>query len=270
MPIDNLLSVNLVTATGQFKTVTANSDPDLWFALRGAGANFGIVTSLKMRTHRAPSNNEGWGGDLIFPPTKLRTVVDTLNDLEFLPGMSGILTFAALPSESDPSRFEPSIIVSPAYMTSSISEARVAFAPLFALSPLTDTTAIVPYNKLNAVQDSFCGKGGRKYQFSAALKKYKPAVLARAWDEWTSFLERNPGTEATAILWEYFPGKTTVSRGKDSQDAGAYPHRELEYDVIIAPAYQNASLDAAAEEWGKRVRSLLVQGSDSDNNKLKV
>ncbi|KAI9885710.1 MAG: hypothetical protein M1823_002475 [Watsoniomyces obsoletus] len=270
MSIDNLLSVNLVTANGQLKRVNARSDPDLWFALRGAGANFGIVTSLTMRTHRAPSNDV-WVGSLFFPAAKLQSVVQAHNDLEFLPGMSSLITFAAIPSQSDPSRFEPTVIASPGYITSSLSEARAAFAPLFALSPLVDTTAIVPYNRLNADQDSFCTKGGRRPQYAVAVKKIHPDVAQKVWDEYVAFLAANPGTEqGSAILWEYLLGKTTVSRRRYSGDAGAYPHRDIDHDIIISAVYQNASFDAAAEGFGKRVRSLIAEGSGSKKEKLKV
>lgn len=268
MGIDNLLSVNLVNAAGVLGTVNTTSDPDLWFALRGAGANFGIVTSLKIRAYPAASDDI-WTGNLMFPASKLRSVVQVLNDLDFLPGMSSMLVFAAVPSPADPSHFEPTIIVSPTYSMPSIPAARAAFAPLLALSPLIDTTATTPYKTVNADQDPFCAKGGRKPIWGVALKYFDPGTVEKVWEEYTAFLEKNPGTEQSAMIWEYFPGKET-SKGNGAVDAGAYPHRDIAHDVIINPIYRNASLDAAAEMWSRRVRSLLVQSPGSGDQQLRV
>jgi hypothetical protein len=56
---DALLSVRLVGADGIAKTVSATSYPDLWWALRGAGANFGVITSATFKVQTLASNNNG-------------------------------------------------------------------------------------------------------------------------------------------------------------------------------------------------------------------
>ncbi len=54
---DNLLSAEVVTGTGELLHVSAKSHPDLWYGLRGAGFNYGVVTSMKYRIH--PATNKG-------------------------------------------------------------------------------------------------------------------------------------------------------------------------------------------------------------------
>ena len=51
LPIDNLLSADIVTADGQFRKASASAHPDLFWAIRGGGGNFGIATSLEFRLH---------------------------------------------------------------------------------------------------------------------------------------------------------------------------------------------------------------------------
>ena len=48
---DNLISADVVTADGQLRTCDADRDPDLFWAIRGGGGNFGVVTSFEYRTH---------------------------------------------------------------------------------------------------------------------------------------------------------------------------------------------------------------------------
>jgi FAD/FMN-containing dehydrogenase len=65
---DNLLAFDLVTADGKLRRVSAEEHPDLFWAMRGAGPNFGIVTALKVRLHPLPE--QAVGGRITFDGTK--------------------------------------------------------------------------------------------------------------------------------------------------------------------------------------------------------
>jgi len=74
---DNLLSAELVDAEGRALRVSATENEDLFWAIRGAGANFGIVTSLEYRLHRV---GHGLAGSLTYPITDFREVLTFLDD----------------------------------------------------------------------------------------------------------------------------------------------------------------------------------------------
>ncbi len=76
---DSVSAVELVTADGSLLRVTSDSDPELWWGLRGAGTNFGVVTHLEMRLHPV---RRVYAGTVAFPLGRLADVLETLRDLD--------------------------------------------------------------------------------------------------------------------------------------------------------------------------------------------
>ena len=72
LAVDNLISADVVTADGQFRTASAAEHPDLFWALRGGGGNFGVVTSAEYRLHEV---SQVLGGLVLFPLDQARDVL---------------------------------------------------------------------------------------------------------------------------------------------------------------------------------------------------
>jgi FAD/FMN-containing dehydrogenase len=94
LTVDNLISADVVTADGQFRKASATDNPDLFWALRGGGGNFGVVTSFEYRLHPV---TQVLGGLVIYPLDQAREVLRFYRD--FCPGLpdeaeaySGLLT----------------------------------------------------------------------------------------------------------------------------------------------------------------------------------
>ena len=66
--IDNLLSVEIVIADGSILTASKTENPDLFWAIRGAGSKFGIVTSFTYQAHE--QKEDVWGGIMVLTPDK--------------------------------------------------------------------------------------------------------------------------------------------------------------------------------------------------------
>ena len=77
LSIDNLISADVVTADGQFRTASATENPDLFWALRGGGGNFGAVTSLEYRLHPV---TESLSGIVLYPLDQARDVLRFYRD----------------------------------------------------------------------------------------------------------------------------------------------------------------------------------------------
>jgi hypothetical protein len=79
---DNLISARLVVATGEVITVSNTSHPDLFWALRGAGHNFGIVTEAEFRIYEQTNGGMRFNADIIYGADQLEAVFTAVNAFE--------------------------------------------------------------------------------------------------------------------------------------------------------------------------------------------
>jgi FAD/FMN-containing dehydrogenase len=77
--IDSLLSVEMVTGAGQILTVSAKKNERLFWGVRGAGFNFGIVTSATYRVYDALNDGNVYNADLLFPAEANGTIFEILS-----------------------------------------------------------------------------------------------------------------------------------------------------------------------------------------------
>ncbi|CAE6432648.1 unnamed protein product [Rhizoctonia solani] len=75
--IDNLVQATVVTSSGKILTTSDSENTDLFWAIRGGGANFGVVTEFVLKLHK--QRPELWGGMLMYPPTVLNKLVPEIN-----------------------------------------------------------------------------------------------------------------------------------------------------------------------------------------------
>lgn len=145
LTIDNLLAATVVTADGEVVRASADEHPDLFWALRGGGSNFGIVTEFTFQL--APSGNI-FGGALVLPATRevLRGYVDYTpkapNDLSTIAFM-----MAAPPAPFIPEQYigQPVVLIG-ATWTGAKEDLEAALEPLRSLAtPIADTIDAIPY-----------------------------------------------------------------------------------------------------------------------------
>jgi FAD/FMN-containing dehydrogenase len=118
MAASYVVAVEMVDPTGQQVRVTADSDPELFWALRGAGGDFGIVTAVEIRLHPNPGIV---GGKLMFPVEQARDVLrafrDTMQDApEELTMWASIMHFPPLPMLPEPLRGNSFAVIDVTYL----------------------------------------------------------------------------------------------------------------------------------------------------------
>jgi FAD/FMN-containing dehydrogenase len=148
MTIDSLLAVEIVTADGRRRIASAVEEPDLFWAVRGAGANFGVVTRLQFRLHPL---GDVLAGDILLPATRnvLRSLVPVLLAApDELTAMPTIMLAPPDPAIPDAHRGRPVVYLSVVW-SGPPDAGEPALAPLRALAtPMSDTIAPKPYPDL--------------------------------------------------------------------------------------------------------------------------
>jgi FAD/FMN-containing dehydrogenase len=148
MTIDSLLAVEIVTADGRRRIASPEEEPDLFWAVCGAGANFGVVTRLQFRLH---PQGEVLAGDILLPATRdvLHGLIPTLlaapDELTAMP-----LIMSAPEDPAIPDAHRGRLVVSLSVVWSGPPDAgERALAPLRALAtPMSDTIVLKPYPDL--------------------------------------------------------------------------------------------------------------------------
>lgn len=94
-----MLSARVVTADGKAINVSATENSDLWWGLRGAGHNFGIVSSLTMKAYPQTNGGVHWMGLGVYMPDKIPAITEAINGLDWSQGMVVSMFFTAAPPE---------------------------------------------------------------------------------------------------------------------------------------------------------------------------
>ncbi|KAG8170295.1 hypothetical protein KVR01_001040 [Diaporthe batatas] len=243
--VDQLLSITYVDANGRKSTVTAKSDPDLWWAFAGAGPNFGIVTSVVFKSYPvAQADNIGWTGSLVYSDSQLEDLIVAMDNLELEPEMQLDFTFT-----------QGAVILIPFYIGGE-EAAREKFAPLLDIGPLVEDTTMLPYNSWSSGADSFCVKGGRKPSYGVNVQDLSPTAWRNVWNEYASFTAQHAEANLTTILSECYSTDYATSNPNTS-----YPWRGTKCYVTIIPWYTNPALDGEANQFGQNIRSYLSSSS---------
>lgn len=242
--VDTLLSLTYVNPLGKLVTVTPR-DTDLWWALRGAGPNFGIVTSAVVKSTYVPqANNTAWLGSIIYTEDKLEAVVLAIENLKLEPKMNVFLYYAV-------SEGKPVILVTPFYYGDEAT-ARQKFASLLKIGPVKDTTAVTPYNHWNDGAAGVCTRGGRKPSYGAGMLHMRLTTWRAVWIEFVKFTSI-PGTELSTVLMEAY----SLGKGRSVPDSSsAFPYRQVTFNAVAIPWYSDAKLDPVATAYGNKVRDI--------------
>jgi hypothetical protein len=234
MTIDNLLSVDLVTADGEFVTAGVESHPDLFWAVRGGGGNFGVATSFEFALH---PQGDVLGAILVYPVARAADLLAFYR--EFTATAPEELNADGIVGTDPESGARVAIIAvcwvgDPAEGQRAIESLRRLGEPLF------EMVGPVPYAAWQQAFDTENPSGRRYYWKGNLLRDLPDAVLEAVVD-----LASAPPLPGLMIAFESYRG----AMNRVSASATAFPHRDAHYQLVISGGWDDPADDQVGIGW---------------------
>jgi hypothetical protein len=250
---DNLVSAELVDADGRSLRVSADENEDLFWAIQGAGANFGIVTSLEYRLHRSGHGLAGW---LTYPIADLREVLTFLVDyMERVPDELDLVIDVGNPAlmALGPRLDKPIVNLTVSYC-GDLQQGEEAIKPLRAFRKnIADSIRPMSYFEMQALFDllpltDFVSSGGSTVVECGFVKRLAPDSIETI----AGFLE-----DAPPFVWfsldHYLHGAVCRPAAAHS----AFPLRQSGYSSRIMSAWRETKYADISAEWVQRFNRAL-------------
>lgn len=251
LSLDNLMSVEIVTADGQVRTASASENADLYWAVRGAGSNFGAVTNFKFRLHPV-----GPMVQLCAPMYALedgpmvlrawRDFVATAPD-----EVSSVGIFWSVPEDEHFPRelWRRPIVVPATVYAGPIEEGERLMQPLRELAtPLLDLSGPMPYTALQAAFDPFFPEGRRYYWKSTYVDDLSDAAI----EAMVAAATARPSHHTGCALWHLGGAVARVGATET-----AYGRRDAPYLFSAEASWDDSEGDEANIAWARESLAAL-------------
>ncbi|KAG8526290.1 uncharacterized protein KY384_000283 [Bacidia gigantensis] len=261
--LDNILEMDVVIADGSKITVSASSHPELFWGMRGAGHNFGIVTRFQQKIFDNP-NSKWFFATLVFRADKLEALIEVLNVFGAngtQPKEATTYTLFAVNPEISPS--EPVIIFTLEYGGSASSAAPI-LAPFYAIDPVITTNTTVPYTEAAhaagaGLEDPPCQPLSSWKLFPVGLQTFNIRTTRALYELFSTMIAENPAFNNSIVQLEGYPQQGVRAVDPDST---AYAHRD---DILLASLGavwppNRPELENIAVQYGHQARTLLHAG----------
>jgi FAD/FMN-containing dehydrogenase len=240
---DNLLAVELVTAEGDVLHVDAASHPDLFWALRGGGGNFGVATSFTYRLHPVKTVV---GGLIAHPldaaPDLLRFYRDAVAHAS-----DDLTVFAGLVHAPDGSGAKLAALI--VFHTGDAGEAESDLGPFKTWgSPLLVDVGPMPYSVMNTLLDAGFPAGSLNYWLSSFTRGLPDELIDIAVERFATVT-----SPMTGILLEHFHGAVTRVGATET----AVPHRDEGWNLLIPSVWTDPADSDANIAWSRETFAAL-------------
>jgi FAD/FMN-containing dehydrogenase len=248
LTIDDLLAADVVTADGRLLRVDAETHPDLFWAIRGGGGNFGVATRFRFRLHEVDTIV---GGMLLLPATPdviESFVAEAEAAPEELSVIANIMPAAPMP-------FVPAVhhgrlvIMAMLVYTGEVEAGERTIAPFRALAtPLADTVGPKPYPQMYEPT----GPGPDE---EVARSLFIDSVDSRVAETIVEHLQASSAPLAVAQLRVLGGAMARVPA-----EATAFAHRKRQIMVALGAVYEHREEEAVHEDWVTSFAAALGQG----------
>ena len=254
--VDNLVAAEVVLADGRIITCSETSEPDLFWAIRGAGHAFGCATHFTYRC--IPKTEPVYAGVAMWPPLPavIEHVVTFANrSLENEdPRFSMMVGFTTAPTQP-PSR----VVLAAVFYDGPAAEAEALLAPLLTGGPMPSVMSDVkarPYVELNGMLEKAATPGGRRSSKGATFQPpLPPAVLQRVLAGFEDVVREVPEAgDGGVCLFEFYCTKKLRAVGHEET---AFPNRGSHQNAMIVPQWKREANDERMRKFARDAMSWV-------------
>jgi FAD/FMN-containing dehydrogenase len=236
LTIDNMRSATIVTADGHIRHISADEDADLFWAIRGGGGNFGVVTEFEYQLY--PFGRNVLSGSVVWPIEQARDVLEFYGGWYL--GLPDELyvgpTIATMPDGTG-------IIIMSAVYNGDPVEGEKLLAPIRAIgTPMTDGIIMQDYMVMQTQDDAAFSHGVRSYIKNGMVKEVTQELIDAMIDAYVP--------DSRLAMFTHTAGGA-VSRVDEL--ATAFPHRNAETMILVGGGWMDPEMDAEAialsREW---------------------
>ena len=240
LALDNLLSVELVLGDGRTVTASAKDNPDLFWAVRGGGGNFGVAGSFQYRLH--PVGPVVTGGVVAYPFEAAWEMLRFYRDLTAsLP--DDLSVFAGLIHAPDGSGTKLAAMVLCHCGSLDAGERAVRQIKEYG-APVIDAVGAMPYCQINMMLDAAFPRGALNYWKSSFLSRLSDDAIRAMIDCFASC-----PTPMGQLLIEHFHGAVTRVGATDT----AFPHRAPGYNLLVLGEWMHPKDNEACIAWAREI-----------------
>ena len=252
LTVDNLLGVTMVTADGKVRQVSASSEPDLFWAVRGGGGNFGVITEFEFALH--PVGPQVYSGLVVYPLAQAGEVLRAWRD--FAANAPDELTVWAVLRKAPPLPFlaerdhGTEVVVVPLLYCGDLEAGERAAAPVQAFGrPIGTALGPTPYAGFQTAFDPLLAPGSRNYwkshNFSTLSDQALDLVIAAA--------GRLPGPEC-----EIFLAQLGGAIGRVGPQDTAFAARDTRYLMNVHGRWGEKAQDEQVRSWARQMFQELA------------
>ena len=245
MTIDNLVSVDVVTAEGKKIRGSANENGDLFWAVRGGGGNFGVVTQFEFQLF--PIGPEIVAGLIVFPFNQAKQILTKYR--QFVDSAPEELNVWVVLRKAPPLPFLPEtvhgkeVVVLPVFYCGAVAEADKLIAPLRDFgTPLGEHIGPQPYVQWQKAFDPLLTPGARNYWKSHNFTELADGALNSA----IEFAGKLPSPQC-----EIFIGLIAGAPNRVAPNAMAYGHRDARFVLNMHGRWDEAADDEKGIGWAR-------------------
>lgn len=238
---DNLLSASVLTADGRLVQASADENPDLLWALKGGGGNFGIVTEFKYQLHPVPSVLAGL---LITPFAGASSLLKFYDEFaRNAPDELGIVSvLGTLPDGTKAT-------VNLACYAGDLQQGEKTLSPLRTFTtPMLDQIQPMPYTAAQSIVENFNPRGMRNYWKMVYVRELTDDVISLL----TSHYAKVPAPFSHIVVYTLGGALARVD-----PDTSAVSHRDAGHAVIAIGMWDNESDDEVNVNWVREFDSLM-------------